>query len=271
MKHKDVVICIIKNKDKILLLKRRPDDTIYPSRWNFVTGKIEKDEEPLETAFREIEEEAAISKDDLKLLKRGEPYTRVDKRISITFHSNIFLFKTETTEVTLDHENTDYTWIESQKLFDYYLAPGMLQAYIKLLGPLPTREGIMIIVYRNPDSFLLVETKNENLNFIAGGIDKGEKPLEGVIREVKEESGIEITKNQIKELPLVNEFTYKKGYYEGVESRQKVYLVKVPEDTTIDYDVEEITFAKWMSKDEVREKLTFARVKDIFEKSLEYI
>jgi len=271
MEHKNVVICIIKNNDKILLLKRRPDDKVYAGKWNFVCGTIEPREKPLKTAYREIQEESGILEKNLKLLKKEEPYTRVDNNISITFHNNIFLFETDKEEITLDHENTDYTWIELNDIFDYYLAPGMLQSYIKLLGPLPTRYGIMAIVHRNPDSFLMVETKNENLNFVAGGIDKGEDPLEAVIREVKEESGIEIDKTQIKELPFVNDFTYPKGFYKGVRSSQKVYLVKVPENSTIDYNGEEITYAKWMTIDEVKEKLTFEYVKEIFEKSLEYI
>ncbi|MBD3155521.1 MAG: NUDIX domain-containing protein [Candidatus Aenigmarchaeota archaeon] len=271
MEDRNVVICIIKNKGKILLLKRRPDDKIYPDRWNFICGVIDPGETPIKTAYREIEEESGIQKNNLKLLKKGEPYTRVDRNLSIIFHNNIFLLKSDTNQIELDHENTDYTWIDPNDIFDYYLAPGMLQAYIKLMGSLPTRQGIMALVYRNLDSFLVVETKNENVSFIAGGIDKEETPMEAVIREVEEESGIKVERNQIKELPLVNEFTYPKGFYKGVNSRQKVFLIKVPEDSSIEHGGEEIIRAEWMTKNEVRRNLSFNHVKDIFEKSLEYI
>ncbi|MBL7169603.1 MAG: NUDIX domain-containing protein [Candidatus Aenigmarchaeota archaeon] len=69
MKHKNVVICIVKHGDKILLLKRRPKDKIYPGRWNFVCGSIEENEKPLETAYREIKEESGISQKNVNLVR----------------------------------------------------------------------------------------------------------------------------------------------------------------------------------------------------------
>ena len=271
MKHKNVVMCILKNEDKILLLKREPNDDIYPGRWNFVCGTMEQDEKPLETAIREIGEESGITKDNLRLLKQGEPSTRADKDIGFTFYNNPFLFEANTNEVRLDHENTDYVWIKPDELLDYYLSPGTIQTAIKLLGQLPERNGILAIVYRNPDSFLLVETNNENVNFVAGGVEKNETEEDAVIREVEEESGIDVGKNRVKKLPMVNKFTYSKGFFEGINSTQSVFLVRVDEDVEIKFDGKEITEAKWMTKDEVRENLTFDHIKEIFEKSLEYL
>ena len=85
------------------------------------------------------------------------------------------------------------------------------------------------------------------------------------------ESGIEITKDQIKKLPFVNSFTYKEGFLKGVKSTQDVYLVKVDENTEIKPQAHDILKARWMTRDEVRKTLSFDHLVDIFEKSLKFV
>lgn len=53
------------NADKVLFCKRRKNP--YKGLLNFVGGKIEKDEEGLSAAYRELEEETAIKKEDIIL------------------------------------------------------------------------------------------------------------------------------------------------------------------------------------------------------------
>jgi len=270
MKKKNVVMCILKNKGKILLLKRSGEDNLYPNRWSFVSGGIEKGEEPIEAAYREVNEEAGIEKNELRL-KKKDFFVSTNREINVTFNTNIFLFEIEKSKVILNEENDDYSWVAPKKLFDFYLAPVNIQVAIKLLGKLPVRKGILAIIYRNSDSFLIVNTRNENLSFIAGAIERGEREKETVGREVKEESGIDVDMKGIKKLPFVNKFTYDKGFLEGVKGRQNVYLAKVYDEKELKWDDKEIFDAKWMSKEEVRKNLTFDHVKDIFEKSLKYL
>jgi len=116
-----------------------------------------------------------------------------------------------------------------------------------------------------------VNTKNENISFIAGGVEEDETREDAVIREIKEESGIEVERHQVKELPFVNKFIYNKGFLKGVDGEQQVYLVKVDDKVEIKPEDIDVPWAKWMTKDEVKENLTFDHVKKIFEKSLEYL
>lgn len=53
-------------KDKILFCKRKKDP--YKGLYNFVGGKIESKEDGFEAAYRELEEETGIIKDDIELL-----------------------------------------------------------------------------------------------------------------------------------------------------------------------------------------------------------
>lgn len=50
---------IIKNKDKVLLCKRSPDESM-PNVWSIPSGMIEGDETPVQAALREFNEETNI-------------------------------------------------------------------------------------------------------------------------------------------------------------------------------------------------------------------
>lgn len=53
------------NADKVVMCKRRSNP--YKGLSNFVGGKIEKNENGIDAAYRELQEETAITKDDIKL------------------------------------------------------------------------------------------------------------------------------------------------------------------------------------------------------------
>lgn len=51
---------ILKNCDKILLLRRSNDHRIWPGKWHCVTGTIEQGESPQQAIMREAKEEIGI-------------------------------------------------------------------------------------------------------------------------------------------------------------------------------------------------------------------
>lgn len=50
---------LVKHKNKVLLCKRNKKESL-PNQWSIPSGKIEKDETPLDAAFREFKEETDI-------------------------------------------------------------------------------------------------------------------------------------------------------------------------------------------------------------------
>ena len=66
MRGYNVKVVYNENADKILMCKRKKDP--YKGLANFVGGKIEKNENGLDAAYRELEEETTITKDDIMLL-----------------------------------------------------------------------------------------------------------------------------------------------------------------------------------------------------------
>ena len=89
----------------------------YPGgHWDFVKGKIEKGENPHQTATRETKEETGIT--DLELVdsfeEKIEYHFQFDGKL---IHKQVlfFLAKTKTQKVNVSHEHLDYTWLEFDK------------------------------------------------------------------------------------------------------------------------------------------------------------
>ncbi len=97
----------ISNENEFLLLN-------YPQgHWDFIKGKMEKNETPRETALRETKEETGIS--DIKFIDGFEESVEYDFRFNNeNIHKKVifFLAKTETLQtVSLSHEHNDYLWL----------------------------------------------------------------------------------------------------------------------------------------------------------------
>ena len=65
MQGYNAIVVFCENADKMLMCKRRKNP--YKGLSNFVGGKIEKNENGLDAASRELEEETAISRNDIIL------------------------------------------------------------------------------------------------------------------------------------------------------------------------------------------------------------
>lgn len=65
MQGYNTIVVLNETADKMLMCKRRNNP--YKGLSNFVGGKIEENENGLDAAYRELEEETTISKDDIVL------------------------------------------------------------------------------------------------------------------------------------------------------------------------------------------------------------
>ncbi len=60
-------LCFVLNGDDVLLMKRGAHKRVFPNRYNGVGGHIERDEDPLTGARREILEETGLVVEDVRL------------------------------------------------------------------------------------------------------------------------------------------------------------------------------------------------------------
>ncbi len=86
----------------------------YPSgHWDFVKGKMEKNETTHETAIRETKEETGIT--DIIFFENFEEWIEYNFQYQGELvHKKVvfFLGETKTKEVVISHEHLDFTWMD---------------------------------------------------------------------------------------------------------------------------------------------------------------
>ena len=86
----------------------------YPQgHWDFVKGKMERDETPHETARREAGEETGIT--DIEFIDGFEESVEYEFRFNndlIQKKVIFFLAKTNISKISLSHEHKDFVWLE---------------------------------------------------------------------------------------------------------------------------------------------------------------
>ena len=84
MKRMNVIVVFDKNLEKILMCKRTKEP--YMGMYNLVGGKIEKDNDELNEAYRELEEETNIKKEDIDLIHfMNLIYVKWDKELEVYY------------------------------------------------------------------------------------------------------------------------------------------------------------------------------------------
>ena len=103
-----IVIFRKENSKNLFLLLR------YPSgHWDFVKGKMEKDESTHETAVRETKEETGI--EDVSFLENFEKWIDYNFQYQgelVQKKVVFFLAETKTKEIEISHEHLDYIWMD---------------------------------------------------------------------------------------------------------------------------------------------------------------
>lgn len=113
-----------KNTDKILLLKRGIEKDFSPDIWEYVTGRLNQFEEPLDGLRREIREESGLEVEIIKPINifhffRGESVAEKEL-VGI-----MYWCKTETQEVKLSEEHSDYLWVSVDEALELVTKPSM--------------------------------------------------------------------------------------------------------------------------------------------------
>lgn len=118
---------IINNKNKLLLIKRRENDSNAKGAWEIPGGRLELSENPYEGLKRETKEETNL---DIEILSplRIDHFQRDDKQMITML---IFLCKPLSDEIILSEEHTEYSWftLEEAKEKIHYKLTGLIDIY----------------------------------------------------------------------------------------------------------------------------------------------
>jgi 8-oxo-dGTP pyrophosphatase MutT (NUDIX family) len=132
-----VVTCLLTdNDDNLLILKRSDKVKTYKGLWGGVAGYVEENEEPEDTAFKEIKEEINLEKEDVYLVKKGETIVFTDFYEGEKYDWEVisFLFKTEKKDkLQIDWEHSEYRWIAPPDIGKYDTVPHLKRVVNELL------------------------------------------------------------------------------------------------------------------------------------------
>jgi 8-oxo-dGTP pyrophosphatase MutT (NUDIX family) len=135
-----------KTYTQVLLLRRSPTSSPYPSLWAAVSGKIElSDANPRDAALREIYEETGLTKEELWLVRGegSEPVEIRDERERdgrVGWRAWVFGWEVggrngerEVEEVELNEENVEARWVGLEEVEGMETVPDLNETLRRLL------------------------------------------------------------------------------------------------------------------------------------------
>ena len=118
--EKHVVTCFLECDARILILRRSEMVGSFQGRWAGVSGYVEKTAD--EQTLIEIEEETGLHREDLELVRKGDPLEAEDEGIKWVVHPYLFRVK-ERSKVKIDWEHNKIRWIKPGDIDNYETVP----------------------------------------------------------------------------------------------------------------------------------------------------
>ena len=119
-----VINCVVKHKDKILIVKRGMGLRLYPGLWNGIGGFLDDHKSLEEKVYEELREELGVKKSDIVSIHLGQIFDADDPQTKKTWVIHPVLVKVKTDKITLDWEADEYRWITFNEIQSLTLTPG---------------------------------------------------------------------------------------------------------------------------------------------------
>jgi 8-oxo-dGTP diphosphatase len=132
LQEKQVVTCFLESENEILILRRSEQVGSYQGKWAGVSGYVETSAD--EQALTEIEEETSLSREDVKLIRKGRPLSIGDKRLGVRWvvHSYLFHIK-DRDKIKIDWEHKEARWIKPQDITRFETVPKLKETLARVL------------------------------------------------------------------------------------------------------------------------------------------
>jgi 8-oxo-dGTP pyrophosphatase MutT (NUDIX family)/RimJ/RimL family protein N-acetyltransferase len=135
-------------------------------------------------------------------------------------------------------------------------------------GGLKYEKSCGAIINRNNNGFiefLVVKSKDDDhWGFPKGHMEENENEVETALREVYEETGLNIK--------IINKFKVETEYFVSTYVLKKViYFIGIPKDTNVKIQTEEIGEYKWLSYEDAIKLLTYESAKTVLKSAKEYL
>jgi len=136
----DCHVVFLGEKEPLYLMLKRSPEKLYGGIWQCVTGKIEKNESPIETAVRELEEETGLNpKNKWTIDIVNHFYEAEYDRMNLI---PVFGVEVQAKNVVLSDEHSEYLWCnidDALSLFTWTQQKNGLKAFHEMLTASPKK------------------------------------------------------------------------------------------------------------------------------------
>jgi isopentenyldiphosphate isomerase len=118
-----VVNCVLKYKDKILVVERSKSLRLYPGYWNGISGFLDDKKSLKAKVFEEIKEETGLTKKNIISIHFGQVFDQEEPKYKKTWIVHPVLVVINTDKIKLDWEAKNYKWIKPKEVKKLKLLP----------------------------------------------------------------------------------------------------------------------------------------------------
>jgi translation initiation factor 2B subunit (eIF-2B alpha/beta/delta family) len=138
MDETEVVTCFLRNDAAVLLCRRSEAVDTYPGTWGAVAGHAEGD--PDAAARAEIREETGLD-GAVTLVRRGDPFEVVDRRLDRRWVVHPYLFDCATRAVETNWEAAEWEWVAPTAILTRETVPDLWRSYDRVRPSVETVAG----------------------------------------------------------------------------------------------------------------------------------
>ena len=124
MRWAPVINCVLKHKNKLLVVQRSKELNFYPGYWNGISGFLDDQRSLRQKISNELREELGIPQAKIKKIRLGEIFDQEEPKYKKTWIVHPVLVEVETNKVKLDWEARNYKWLTLQGVKKLKLLPG---------------------------------------------------------------------------------------------------------------------------------------------------
>ncbi|MBI4114936.1 MAG: NUDIX domain-containing protein [Candidatus Niyogibacteria bacterium] len=119
-----VMNCVVKYRDKILIVRRSKELNFYPGYWNGISGFLDDKRSFAQKVKDELQEELGISSRMIKKIRLCEIFHQEAPQYKKTWIVHPVLVEVNTDKVKFNWEASNYRWVRLNNARKLKLLPG---------------------------------------------------------------------------------------------------------------------------------------------------
>lgn len=119
-----VINCVLKYKNKILLVQRSSELHFYPGHWNGISGFLDDHKNLQEKVKSELKDELGMPASAIRSIRLGKIFDQDAPRYKKTWIVHPVLVEVAANKIKLDWEANKYKWVAIREAKHFKLLPG---------------------------------------------------------------------------------------------------------------------------------------------------